>query len=178
MSKPEILAISGSLRAASFNTSVLKTLAAQSGDKANITVRTLNDIPMFSQDLESEPPASVADLRAAMKAADGIIISTPEYNHGPSGALINALDWTSRPYGQSSYMGKQVLIMSASPASTGGARAHAQLYQNFVANACHVIGGPQVCVAGAHEKIENGQLTDTATLDFLQQALDRLLATL
>lgn len=178
MSLPHILAISGSLRQGSYNTAILRTIAERFNARARFTVQTLNELPVYDEDLDADAPASVVALRAEMRMCDAIIISTPEYNHGASGAVFNALDWASRPYGQSAFKGKPALVMSASPATTGGARAHTHLYPALLANECKLVGGPQVCVAGAKDKIEDGLLKDEATLDFIGQALDRLIALL
>ncbi len=102
MTKPNILGISGSLRRESFNTALLNSLVHDLADDINLTVQTLNDIPPFNQDDEGDPPAGVVALRDAIRAADGLLVSSPEYNHGVPGVLKNALDWASRPYGQSS----------------------------------------------------------------------------
>lgn len=176
MSKPKILGLSGSLRSGSFNTTVLNTLAEALGDKADMSVATLNDIPLYDQDAEDPPPASVAALRDAMRAADAIIIASPEYNHSTSGVLKNGLDWASRPYGQSSFAGKPVLIITSSPSMTGGVRAHSHLYDVVLSNDAKVVGGPQIVITSVADKIENGRLTDKATLDFTLGAVDRLLA--
>lgn len=175
MTKPKILGISGSLRKASFNTAVLNSLTQDFAADIDLTVRTLEDIPLFSQDLEEDPPAGVVKLREEIKAADGLIISSPEYNYGAPGVLKNALDWASRPYGESSYKGKPVLIMTASPGATGGLRAHADLQKTFMASDCMVVGGAMVGIGGVHEKLSDGRLVDEPTLGFIRGGLDRLL---
>src|SRR4051812_45729397 len=92
-----LLAISGSLRAASSNTTVLQALAALASDGVMITLyNQLDSLPYFTPDLDrggATPPASVANLRAQVGRADGIIICSPEYAHGVPGVLKNALDW-------------------------------------------------------------------------------------
>ena len=176
MSQPNILAISGSLREGSLNTSILKSLASLVEDKAKVTVQRLNDVPVYNQDVEvAGLPKGVADLGEAVRAADGLIISTPEYNHSAPGVLINALDWLSRPHGNSAYAGKSVWIISASPGGTGGVRAHEALLPNLIANDCRVMGGAQVVIQNAADKITNGDLTDESTINFLLAQFDRFL---
>ena len=103
MTQPiHILAISGSLRAASSNTTVLHALAALAPDGMLITLYDqLDSLPYFNPDLDHEgdtPPASVADLRTQVGRADGLVICSPAYAHGVPGVLKNALDWASRPF--------------------------------------------------------------------------------
>jgi chromate reductase len=119
-----ILAISGSLRADSVNTSLLRAAAAVSGDDTWVELWCgLAAIPPFSEDGEHDTPAAVADMRAAIAGADALLISTPEYNGSVPGQLKNALDWASRPYGESVLTGKVVAVTSASPGDYGGAWA-------------------------------------------------------
>jgi chromate reductase len=119
-----ILAISGSLRSDSVNTSLLRAAAAVSGDDTWVELWCgLGAIPPFNEDAEHDTPASVADMRAAIAGADALLISTPEYNGSIPGQLKNALDWASRPYGDSVLTGKLVGVTSASPGDYGGAWA-------------------------------------------------------
>ncbi|TWF77353.1 chromate reductase [Pseudonocardia hierapolitana] len=119
-----ILAISGSLRADSVNTSLLRAAAAVSGDDTWVELWCgLGAIPPFNEDGEHDTPASVADMRAAIAGADALLISTPEYNGSIPGQLKNALDWASRPYGESVLTGKVVGVTSAGPGDYGGAWA-------------------------------------------------------
>src|ERR1700743_894712 len=130
MPKPRLLAISGSLRKASSNTAILKALAEIVADKATIEIFPLHDIPLYNQDIDADPlPPAVTALRDAIAAADGVIISSPEYNYGMSGVLKNALDWASRPYGKARLTGKPVLTITASAASTGGVRGPVHLHE-------------------------------------------------
>ena len=175
MNRPNILGVSGSLRAGSFNTSVLNSLVQDFASDMDLSVRTLEDIPLFNQDLEDDVPASVLQLREQFRAADGLIISSPEYNYGIPGVLKNALDWASRPYGQSSYLRKPVLIMTASPGATGGLRAHADLQKTFMASECRIVGGNMIGIGGAHEKLTDGRITDEATQGFIRAGVERLL---
>jgi chromate reductase len=119
-----ILAISGSLRSDSVNTALLRAAAAASGDDTWVELWCgLGSIPPFNEDDEHDTPAAVADMRAAIAGADALLISTPEYNGSIPGQLKNALDWASRPYGDSVLTGKPVAVTSASPGDYGGAWA-------------------------------------------------------
>jgi chromate reductase len=174
---PRLLGISGSIRKASINTAILKTLSEKLGTKASLTVFPLNDIPPYNQDLESDMlPAPVRALKAAIAGSDGIILCSPEYNHGMSGVLKNALDWASRPGFASPLKNKPALLMASSPGYVGGARAHAQMLETLAAAMARVVARPQVVIAGAAQKIADGLLVDEASLKFCLDAIDDLLA--
>lgn len=119
-----ILAISGSLRSDSVNTALLRAAAAVAADDTWVELWCgLGAVPPFNEDGEDDTPASVADMRSAIAGADALLISTPEYNGSIPGQLKNALDWASRPYGESVLTGKPVAVTSASPGDYGGAWA-------------------------------------------------------
>jgi chromate reductase len=80
-------------------------------------------MPPYNQDLEDDPPAAVTELKSRVRAADAILLVTPEYNYSAPGVLKNAIDWASRPYGDNAWEGKPVAVMSASISPFGGARA-------------------------------------------------------
>jgi chromate reductase len=174
--KPRLLAISGSLRKASTNTAILKSLAETIADRAVLEISPLHDIPLYNQDIDVEPwPEAVTAFRDAIAAADGVVISSPEYNYGMSGVLKNALDWASRPYGKSRLTGKPVLTITASPASTGGVRAQIQLNETLTAIAALVVLRPQSVIGSVFQKMTDGKFTDETSLKFLSAAIDDLL---
>ncbi|MEM6372428.1 MAG: NAD(P)H-dependent oxidoreductase, partial [Pseudomonadota bacterium] len=121
MSTPTLLAISGSLRAESTNTKLLREAARLFGP-CDLIEGDLN-LPLYDGDAEERDgiPASVQTLSDQIEAADAVLISTPEYNKGPSGALKNALDWVSRTEG-SPWAGKPVAVMSSAAGRAGGER--------------------------------------------------------
>lgn len=174
--RPLLLGISGSLRKASFCTTILKNLLSSAEDRAEVEMLSLDAVPMYNQDLDNEsPPQPVAALRQAIERAAGLVIATPEYNYGMSGVLKNALDWASRPYGKSRLKGKPVLTLSASPAFTGGVRAQTQLNETLLSNAALLVLRPQIAVGMAHEKIRDGRVIDEVTIKFLAEGLNDLL---
>jgi chromate reductase len=176
MSKPRLLGISGSLRKASTNTALLKALAETVADRAVLEIFPLNDIPLYDQDMDVEPPLpAVAAFREAIAKADGVVITSPEYNYGMSGVLKNALDWASRPYGKSRLTGKPVLTVTASAASTGGVRAQGQLNETLTAIAALVVLRPQSVIGSIFQKMTDGKFTDETSLKFLSGAVDDLL---
>lgn len=176
-----LLGISGSIRRHSHCTAVLNTLAGSLGNKADskaeMALFPLNDIPPYDPDLDAEnTPAPAAALRDSIAAADGLVIISPEYNYGMSGVLKNALDWASRPAMKSPVRGKPILIMTASPAFTGGVRAQHEMRETLSGMMGRVIARPQVVIGMVHEKIKDGRLTDQAALDFALAAIDDLLS--
>ena len=171
-----LLGISGSLRANSTNSAVLKALATRLGEYAELQLFALNDIPLYNSDLEEDTlPEAVRALKDAISQADGLILCSPEYNYGASGVLKNALDWASRPGFNSSLKNKPVLIMTSSPGVLGGVRAQAQLRDTLSATLSRVIACPQVIIAGVNQKIQDGKFVDEATIQFMLAAVDELL---
>jgi chromate reductase len=116
----------------------------------------------------------VRALRSAIAAADGVIMISPEYNHGMSGVLKNALDWASRPYGRSALRDKPALTMTTSPAFTGGVRAQQQMNETLISIPARLVLRPQIVIGGVHEKVRDGRLIDEAVLGFALAAVDDL----
>ena len=128
MSKPvRILGIAGSLRRESYNRAALRAATELVPEGASIETFELDGIPGFNQDEEQQPPAKVTELKKRIREADAILIVTPEYNYSIPGVLKNAIDWASRPYGDSAWDGKPAAIMGASVGTIGTARAQYHL---------------------------------------------------
>jgi chromate reductase, NAD(P)H dehydrogenase (quinone) len=133
--------------------------------------------PVFNQDEEKSPPAIVTEFKKRIRAADAILIATPEYNYSVPGVLKNAIDWASRPYGDSAWNEKPVAVISASGGVLGGARAQYHLRQSFIFLNMHPLNLPEVMIAKAQEKFDaNGNLTDEASKKLIQQLLQNLVA--
>jgi chromate reductase, NAD(P)H dehydrogenase (quinone) len=170
-----IVGISGSLREASFSTALLKLLAQKAAPAMEIQVVTLDGIPLYNQDLDHEPElAAVADFKKIIAASDGVLIATPEYNHGIPGVLKNALDWASRPVSHSCFKKKPVSIISSSLAFTGGVRAQYQLRETLISMQAHLVMGPEVVVAGIHQNFADDLYRDENGLTFMLESLGRL----
>ena len=127
-----ILGISGSLRRDSFNRATLRAAQELAPEGSKIETFELDGLPGFNQDDEGQPPAKVVELKQRIRSADAILFVTPEYNYSVPGVLKNAIDWASRPYGDSAWNGKPVAIMGASVGVSGTARAQYHLRQMFV----------------------------------------------
>jgi chromate reductase, NAD(P)H dehydrogenase (quinone) len=171
-----LLGLSGSIRRESTNTAILRTLAEKLDRTVSLTLFPLGDIPPYNDDLDGErPPQAVRTFKEAIAQSDGIILCSPEYNHGMSGVLKNALDWASRPTFLSPLRNKPALLMASSPAYVGGARAHAQMLETLSAALARVVVRPQVVIAGTMQKIVDGKLVDESTIKFCLEAIDDLL---
>src|ERR1700687_4882961 len=118
-----ILGIAGSLRKGSYNCMALHAAQSLVPEGAKIEIFALHGIPPFNQDEEQAPPPAVTEFKQRIRAADAILFATPEYNYGVPGVLKNAIDWASRPYGDSAWNDKPVAVISASGGVLGGARA-------------------------------------------------------
>lgn len=177
MNKPiTILGFAGSLRKGSYNKALLRAALELIPKDAKLEIFDLEGIPPFNQDLESRMPEKVKEFKAKIQAADAILVVTPEYNYSMSGVLKNAIDWASRPYGDNSFEGKPVAIMSASVGMLGGARAQYHLRQSFVFLNMYPINRPEVMVAHADEKVdENGRIVDEATREKIKELLENLI---
>ncbi len=175
--KIRILGFAGSLRKGSYNKMLLKTAQELAPDTIELEIFDLEGIPPFNQDLENVPNEKLTAFKEKIKAADGLLIATPEYNYSVSGVLKNAIDAASRPYGTSPFGGKPVAIMSASIGMLGGARAQYHLRQTLVFLDAHPINRPEIMVPFAEQKFDqSGKLTDGATRDKVKELLVALAA--
>ena len=150
----KILGISGSLRKGSFNTALLRAAQELASEGMEITIFDLKGIPLYNGDVEAAgDPAPAAALKSAIRNADGVLFATPEYNHGMSGVLKNAIDWASRDRNEGSLQGKPVAMMGAG-GMAGTARAQLQL-QNVLSEAGSIVMvKPRVLVALPWQKFD------------------------
>jgi len=171
----KILFISGSLRKKSVNTALLRAFETVLPEGYSSTWGDVN-LPLFNEDLEADFPAAAETLRQQVLAADAIVIASPEYNRAMSGALKNAIDWVSRPYGKNAWVGKRVLVAAASPGGIAGALTVYQVKQSLLHLDADVIGQPEFMLGGAFEKFNDaGELIDEKTKEFILQAVPVLL---
>jgi chromate reductase, NAD(P)H dehydrogenase (quinone) len=171
----KILGIAGSLRKASYNRGALRAAQQLCPQGATIEVFELDGIPGFSQDEERQPPQMVVDFKSRIRAADAILFVTPEYNYGLPGVLKNAIDWASRPYGDSAWNGKPAAIISAALSMGGGVRAQYQLRQSFVFLNVDAVLQPEVAIGNASERFdEQGNLKDETSKKLIGQLLQNL----
>jgi chromate reductase len=171
------VAIAGSLRRASYNRGLVRAAAELAPPRIAVEVLELGAIPLYNQDVEDagEPPSVVA-FKAAISAADALLVATPEYNHGIPGVLKNALDWASRPRITSPLRDKPVAVMGASSGRGATARAQAQLRDAFVFTGACVMPQPELLIANAAAHFDReGNLTDAETRTALLELLEGLM---
>ncbi len=172
----EILGIAGSLRSGSFNKLLLRAALEEAPPGMRIESFDLERIPSYNADVEKQgDPEPVIEFKRGIAEADGLLIASPEYQHGIPGVLKNALDWASRPPGDSPLNGKPVAAMGASTGISGTIRAQLQLRQTLFYNRCRIVGRPEVVVAKAREKFDDyGRLTDDQARELIGELLGNL----
>jgi chromate reductase len=172
-----ILGFGGSLRKGSYNRALLQAAVELVPEGANLEIFELHGIPLFNQDLEASPPEKVKEFKRKIRAADALLVATPEHNYSVAAAVKNAIDWASRPYGDNSFEGKPVAMMSASTGMLGGARAQYHLRQTFVFLNMYPINKPEVFVTFASQKFDNeGRLVDEKAKEIIRELLKTLIA--
>jgi chromate reductase len=175
--KISILGFAGSLRRASYNRALLRAALELLPEDTSLEIFELEGIPPLNQEQEASPPERVKEFKKRIKAADALLIATPEYNYSVPGVLKNAIDWASRPYGDSAFEGKPVAIMSASTGMLGGARAQYHLRQSFVFLDMHPVNKPEVFVTFAPQKFDSeGRLLDKTARKLIAELLAALAA--
>jgi chromate reductase len=178
MSRPvTILGIAGSLRKGSYNRAALRAVQQLAPETCRVEIFELDGIPPFNQDEEGNVPERVTALKQAIRAADAILIVTPEYNYSVPGVLKNAIDWASRPYGDSAWEGKPVAVMGAAAGPLGSARAQYHLRQIFVFLNMFPVNRPEVMISAAQEKFDvQGNLINETSRKLIRQLLENLVA--
>ena len=170
-----ILGIAGSLREGSYNRAALRAAQTLAPEGVTIERFDIKGLPGFSQDDETNPPAQVVELKQRIRDADAILLVTPEYNYSVPGVLKNAIDWASRPYGDSAWTRKPVAIMGASVGTLGTARAQYHLRQMFVFLNMFAVNQPEVMISQAHKHFDaEGNLTDDTAKKLISQLLEAL----
>ena len=172
-----ILGIAGSLRKASYNRAALRAASGLLAEGCTLDTFDLSGLPGFNEELERTPPPSVVDLKKRIHAADAVLFSTPEYNYSVPGVLKNAIDWASRPYGESAWSGKPAAIMGASVGNIGTARAQYHLRQMMVFLNMFPVNQPEVMIGNASKRFDSdGTLTDAETRQHIQKLMISLVA--
>lgn len=170
----KILAFAGSLRKGSFNKALVKAAIKLAPPGLDIQIFDLEGIPLYNADVENQGnPVRVEEFKEAIGLADGVLIATPEYNHGVPGVTKNAIDWASRPPKNAPLNKKPVGIIGASPGMTGSARGQSQLRQAFEFTNSYCMPQPEILVFQAHKKFDDqGEITDETTKEYLEKYLE------
>src|ERR1700683_2237278 len=170
-----VVSICGSLRKGSYNRMVMNALPALAPENMKITeAPPFSEFPLYNADIQNSTgiPAPVQKLADAVRAADGIIINTPEYNFGVPGGLKNAIDWVSRLPTQP-FAGKAVALQSASPGPVGGARVQYDLRRTMVFLDAFTLNKPEIFIGNCAQRLDEKtrQITDEQTKNFIKQQL-------
>lgn len=165
----------GSLRKESLNRKLANVLLSLAPASLNFNSMEIGHLPLYNQDLDDNntPPAEWISFRQQVKACDGVLFVTPEYNRSVPGVLKNAIDVGSRPYGKSVWEGKPGAVISASPGAIGGFGANHHLRQSLVFLNVPALQQPESYIGHAGELFnEKGEISNKDTKDFLQKFIN------
>lgn len=170
-----ILSICGSLRKGSYNRMLMKALPELAPPGlAIVEAPAFRDLPLYDADIQNSTgfPAGVTVLADAIRAADGVIFCTPEYNFSLPGGLKNAIDWVSRLQNQP-FAGKPIALQSASPGPLGGGRVQYDLRRAMVFLDAFVLNKPEIFIGSCASKLDDktGEIKDETTRNLIKQQL-------
>lgn len=169
MKKYQIAVIVGSLRKESFNLKTAKAMIEVAPESLSFNFLEIGNLPLFNQDLEENPPQEWVSFREKIRAADGLLFLTPEYNRSVPGVLKNAIDVGSRPYGQNSWDGKPAAVASVSIGGISGFGANHHLRQSLVFVNVPTMAQPEAYIGDATQLFDDqGKLTNEDTRKFFK----------
>ncbi|MFC0284036.1 NADPH-dependent FMN reductase [Camelimonas abortus] len=168
-----VAAVVGSVRPGSVNQQLARAVARLAEGRLAFRFIRIDDLPMYDDELWRDPPASVLRMKAEVEAADAVLFVTPEYNRSVPPLLKNAIDWGSRPYGESSWAGKPTAVIGASPGAIGTAAAQQHLKAVVAVVGGVLMGQPEVYFSAKPGLIDDSDsVTDGQTRAFLQGFVD------
>lgn len=177
MATKKIAILVGSLRKESFSRKLARTMMGMADGRFDMEIVEIRDLPLYDEDLETAtPPQAFTAFRDRIRAADGILFVTPEYNRSVPAALKNAIDVGSRPYGKAAWTGKPCAIVSQSPGALGGFGANHHLRQMLPFLNMPAMPAPEAYLGGIASKFDGEQLTDESLRGFLQTFMDSFVA--
>lgn len=168
----KIVAIVGSLRKESYNRKIANFMKERYSSKLDIEVLLLNDLPIFNEDIEKNPPTEVTVFKEKIKASEGVLFVTPEYNHSIPGGLKNALDWCSRV--ERVMLNKPTFIVGAANGNIGTARCQGSLRRvlNSPGIAALNLPGNLILIGNVQDKFdEDGKFIDESTTKYLDKVV-------
>jgi chromate reductase len=174
----DVAVLVGSLRKGSFSRMMAQALAAVAPESLRLEIVEIRDLPLYDQDLdEGNPPAPWVAFRERVRRADAVLFVTPEYNRSVPGALKNAIDVGSRPYGKSAWDGKPGAVVSVSPGALAAFGANHHLRQSLVFLNVPAMPQPEAYIGGAGELFDaEGKLTKEGTREFLRKFMQAFAA--
>jgi len=169
----KIAILVGSLRKESFNRKIAKALIELAPENLSLEIIEIGNLALYNEDLEQELPIEWQQVRTAIKAVDGVLFVTPEYNRSVPAVLKNAVDVGSRPYGKNNWDSKPGAIISVTPGLLGAFGANHHLRQALVFVNIPVMAQPEAYISQVGNLLdENGKLTSDSTRDFLVKFLN------
>ncbi|WP_458413238.1 NADPH-dependent FMN reductase [Schinkia sp. CFF1] len=172
----KIVAVVGSIRKDSYNVKLAKYIQQKYKNLFELEILSLRELPMYDQDIENNPPATVTEFKEKVAKADAVLWVTPEYNGIVPGVLVNALDWLSRV--DKVMIGKPSWVMGASMGNLGTVKAQLHLREILFSPGISspLLPGNEVYVGAVHEKFdEEGNLTHEPTVQFLDRVVDNFI---
>jgi chromate reductase len=173
MPKPQIAVIVGSNRRESINRKLAQALIKLGADKFDARIVRIDDLPLYNQDNEANPPAEVARFKDEITKADGVLLVTPEHNRSMPTILKNAIDWGARPFGTSVWPSKPGFITGTSPGAIGTALVQANLRTVMLGLGMTLLGGESYVQFKPNLVDDQGNISDEGTKKFLQGFVDR-----
>jgi chromate reductase len=168
----KVAVLVGSLRKDSITRKVAHALSKLAPERLKLEIVEIRDLPHYNPDLEQDVPPAWATFRDAIKGADAVMFLTPEYNRSVPGALKNAIDVGSRPYGKNVWSGKPAAVVSVSPGALAAFGANHHLRQSLVFLDMPAMQQPEAYIGNAGALFdESGQLTNEKTADFLHNVM-------
>ena len=175
MANPILGVIVGSTRRESINRKLAEAIAQLAPGRFDVRFIRIDDLPMFSQDLEGAVPAAVTRLKDEIARADALLVVTPEHNRSIPAVLKNAIDWASRPYGHNSWNGKLVMLTGTTQGASGTALAQQHLRGVLGSFLGALVLGGEAYITFKPGLIDDaGRISDDTTRKFLQGFVDRL----
>lgn len=169
--------IVGSISAGSINRALVRGLteiaaADETGEQLDFVMIPIDELPLYDYERDDHYPAEALALKDAIRRSDALLIATPEYNRSIPGVLKNAIDWGSRPYGDSAFTGKPVGVIGASPGAPGTAMAQQHLHNVLAYLDAPTMGQPEAFIQYTPERFaDDGTVTDETTREFLRDWL-------
>ena len=174
MATRKVAVIVGSIRKDSINAKLAKALIKLMPSDVHGELVQISDLPVYSQDLDQNPPDAVLRVKGEVTAADALLFITPEHNRSLPTALKNVLDWVSRPYGKNLWAGKPAAIVGASVGTVGTAVVQQHLRNVLAYLDVPTLGQPEVFIHFTEGLIDSeGNITNESTRKFLQSFMDR-----
>jgi len=168
----DVAVLVGSLRKESFSRKMAKAMIGLAPAPLALEIVEIGDLPLFNQDFEADPPPASREFKERIAAADAVLFVTPEYNRSVPGALKNAIDVASRPYGKSAWSGKPGAILSLSPGAVGGFGANHHLRQSLVFLEVPAMTQPEAYIGNCASLFDDkGALVSDSTRSFLDKYL-------